>query len=67
MPPMKKPFAQQLQQLSFEDRKEVKARIMSDLNILPRSLELYVYGRMELNPLKVMYFKTLFKQYNVIW
>jgi len=64
---MKKPFAQQLQQLSFEDRKEVKARIMSDLNILPRSLELYVYGRMELNPLKVMYFKTLFKQYNVIW
>lgn len=64
---MKKPFAKQLQQLSFQDRKEVKNRIMSDLNILPRSLELYVYGRMELNPLKVMYFKALFKQYGVQW
>lgn len=64
---MKKPLAKALQQLSFQDRKEVKARIMQDLNILPRSLELYVYARIELNPLKVMYFKALFKQYGINW
>jgi len=64
---MKKPFASELQQLPFTARMELKQTIRTELNLKPRSMEMFVYGRVNLTPLTEKFIRSLFAQHGIKW
>lgn len=65
---MKKPIAPQLQRLYLSDRKQVRDTLIHELGLKDaRSLEPYLYGRVNMTPLAEKFIRSTFAHYGVEW
>jgi len=65
---MKKPIAPTLQSLPFSQRMEVRRLFIAELGLKDaRSLEPYLYGRVNVSPLAEKFIRSTFSHYGIEW